>query len=125
MIDKPLSEFNRDITLKTAIEMTERYRKHMPEVLTRDFAEKKVLPIRETFRKEVVMAILDQPGCIGLRTYYGMDENMLVHQILVGVNEKEEDMLPTGDQAELSTAGIAEDAKRCPDLCWPPSLLYP
>jgi len=95
------------ISLQEAIDMTSLYRSNIPAGMANS----------ETFKKESVVALLNQPGCVSLRIYYGKKENDTIHAILVGVNEKGEDMLQTSDL-------ILEDSHRCPPECpTPPSPL--
>ena len=56
-----------------------------------------------------------------MRIYYGMSDDLKIHAIGVGVNSKDEDILPTeGIGAALTTTPvIVEDGSRCPDVCPP------
>ena len=60
------------------------------------------------FKKETIQAILDQPGCVGLRYYYGQKEDGTPVLILVGVDKNGND-LTDGLLAEFSTP--------CPPFC--------
>ncbi len=60
------------------------------------------------FGREAVLDILLQEGCVGLRYYYGLDDDGVPHIVLVGVDEEGNDM----------TSGLlAERAFACPPLC--------
>jgi hypothetical protein len=47
------------------------------------------------FGKEVLEKILNQPGCMGLRIYYAMDDNSKKQLIIVGADEKGNNMWPS------------------------------
>jgi len=60
------------------------------------------------FGKDAVLAIISQDGAVGLRYYYGLDDEGTPHIILIGVNADENDM----------TDGLlAERALMCPPNC--------
>jgi len=114
------------IPLMLAIEMTTLYRNQKEKILDPVYRDKNVLAKCETFDRDVFDALLAQPGCTGLRIYYGMDTGLKVHAIVVGVNSKNEDILPLGTGGDLSLTdegSIVEEGKRCPDDCPPPSPL--
>lgn len=105
------------ISLAAAATMTKRYRDNLAVVLASGYSQ--VLPLNETFSKTAVNGLLNNTGCEGLRIYYGMDESLNVHAILVGVNEENEDILPE----ENGEGEILEDSQRCPPICPPSSPL--
>ncbi len=118
---------SHSISLEKAVEMTTLYRENRNAILKEEYQLKDILALNETFNKEAIVALLQQANCVAFRIYYGMSEDLNVHAILVGVNEKGEDILPT-----TSTAGVAEgdgdileDASRCPNYCPPESPLNP
>ncbi len=95
------------ISLQEAIDMTSRYQADIPAGMVNS----------ETFHKESVLALLNQPGCVSLRIYYGKQNDDTIHAILVGVDEKGADMIQASDL-------ILEEGYRCPPLCPdPPSPL--
>ena len=95
------------ISLQEAIDMTSLYRSNIPSGMVHS----------ETFSKESVSALLNQPGCVSLRIYYGKQKDDTIHAILVGVDEKGADMIQTSDL-------ILEEGQRCPPECpTPPSPL--
>lgn len=60
--------------------------------------------------------ILDQPGCIGIRMYFGHDTDKAQNNlVLVGVNESEKDM---------TNGVILERLVPCPATCDKTSSLY-
>ena len=112
------------ISLQDAINMTTLYRAERENILAEEYREQNILSICETFDRDVFDIVLAQEGCKGLRVYYGMKENYQVHAIVVGVNENNEDMLPTtGMLPATENFSIIEEARRCPDDCPPPSDL--
>jgi len=66
------------------------------------------------FGRNIFEKILAQPGCIGIRYYYGQDNSGLPNLILVGVDAGGNDMT-TGTIGELSFP--------CPPLCPSPNEL--
>lgn len=114
------------INLAEASAMTERHRHNREAILATQFQHKNILPICETFDRAVADRLLAQAGCTGLRIYYGMDEDLKLHAILVGVAEDGSDLL-TGDDPNGpgNEDIIGENANRCPPLCPPPSPLNP
>lgn len=113
------------ITLQQAIQMTSGYRSKKEKILAGEYKNKNILPVCETFGRTAFDTVLAQQGCVGLRVYFGMDESNKVKAIIVGVNSKNEDILPSGTQVKLSAEGdtIIEDGVRCPEYCPPTSPL--
>lgn len=60
------------------------------------------------FLKDAIAAILDQPGCVGLRYYFGANTDGSTALILVGVDEENRDM---------STGTIIDNHYPCPPFC--------
>jgi hypothetical protein len=54
------------------------------------------------FGKTTIQRILDQEGCVGIRIYYGQDEDGTPKFVLVGVEENEDDIIE-GEIAQAST----------------------
>lgn len=107
------------ISLSEAEDMTSRYRTNRNSILQEDYQDDDLLAVCETFDREAIDALLEQEGCQKIRIYYGMEEDLKVHAILVGVNSEDEDMLP-GPGVE---AVIVEKGMRCPPMCPPSSPL--
>lgn len=107
------------ISLTEAENMTALYRAQKEAILDANYQSQDILAICETFDKADVETVLGHSGCEGLRIYYGMDEHLKVHAILVGVNEENEDMLPP----ESEDPYLLERGLRCPDMCGPESPL--
>jgi hypothetical protein len=119
--------------------MTRSFRGKKDSMLEPSFKGKGTLPVCETFDRDAFDIVLAKPGCVGLRVYFAMDETNKVRLVIVGVNENNEDMLPSSDTTATMTTrstttetdgdateddgDIIEDGVRCPDLCPPPSPL--
>lgn len=116
---------NHFISLTTAIDMTTRFRNQRENILKTEYQDQNLLPFSETFDRAAFEALLGEDGAQGLRIYYGMDENLKIHTIIVAVNENNEDILPATEQAfaEGEDVYIVENGTRCPELCPTPSLL--
>jgi len=118
---------SHSISLPEAEEMTARFRNNKDLVLAAAYKGENILPISESFDRSELDQLLREPDCAGMRIYYGMDEKLQVHTILVGYNSKGEDILPPrisdglGDDKII----ILEKGIRCPDECPPPSPLNP
>lgn len=112
------------ITLTKAVTMTTLYRSDKEAILATAYQNQNILPNSETFNRNAFDTILAKAGCAAVRIYYGMDENLKIHAIIVPVNEDNEDILPeqTNNQAE-EEEDIVEEGQRCPDLCPPSSPL--
>lgn len=118
---------NHLISLETAVTMTTLYRQQKENILATGYKNQNILCRCETFDRGVIDAIMEQSGCAALRIYYGMSEDYQVHAILVGVNENNEDILPSTANSLTSTEEdiIAEQSIRCPEDCPPESPLNP
>lgn len=110
-----MSNFNQQISLEEAIDLTTRYQANRPSNF----------PICETFDIDAVNALLAVSGCKFLRVYYGMKENLDVDVLLVAADENGQDILPSAGTAALSDGDpiILEDGIRCPPDCPPSSAL--
>lgn len=130
---------NQLISLPQAIDMTTLYRQQKEVILKEEFTGQNILCLSETFDRAVFDQVLAQTGCTALRIYYGMDRELKIHAIIVGVNENNEDILPvlsstdpshapattTEDDDDNDDSGIIETGQRCPDYCPPASDLNP
>ena len=124
------------INLGKAKQMTRLYREQRENILKTEFTGRDLLPISDTFGRDAIDRLLAQPGCASLRIYYGMDEQMRMKPILVGVDKDNQDILKvntTGNtQDTLSTmststiesdlsgekeAEILDESSRCPPGC--------
>ena len=107
-----MSEF---ITLVEAVQMTLEYRTKR-EIIVASPEDVDKIPICETFEKDHVQTLLNNPDCTGIRAYFSMDSDENVKLILVAVNEADEDLY-------LGTDALLDRAIRCPDMCPPSSPL--
>lgn len=111
---------NHFISLEQAKKMAAEYRKGKEVILNSQYAGKNILPTCETFSREGFDTILQNLDCASIRIYYGMDEELKIHSIIVGVNSKGEDIL-TATDTTIAGEDILENADRCPVICPPPS----
>lgn len=123
MSTNQIPENQHNILLQTAIDMTTTYRQNREEILADEFKGQNILPKSETFNKDAFVPFFNNEDCKALRIYYGMDEDLKVHAVVVGVNEANEDMLPAANITETEDPNmILELATRCPpDPDCPPS----
>ena len=115
---------NHFISLETATAMTARYRINRNSIVKTEFENSNLLAVCETFERAAFDTILSESGCEHLRIYFGMDEDLKIHAIIVAVDGEGKDILPTGLQRSTTDPGsIIENGNRCPELCPPPSDL--
>jgi hypothetical protein len=73
------------------------------------------------FPKDVVLSILNQPGCEGLRIYNGYDEENPNPQkftmFLVGTASDGNNLLPISEDSTTEQYSIEDDAVICPPTC--------
>lgn len=115
-----------NIPLSTAAEMTARYRQNRTSILEKNYKDKDLLAVCETFSADAIKEILAQPDCVNFRVYFGMDEQLKVHSILVGADSSGKDILPSTLTQNLSESDpdiIMEKGTRCPVDCPPASDL--
>lgn len=118
------------ISLAKAKDMTLRYRRNRDTILKEEYQDKNLLAICETFTKESFDDFFSNDKCKGIRIYYGMNSDLLVHAIIVGVDDQNRDMLPMGSSSMVKANAdgdedppIVEEGHRCPDDCPPDSDL--
>lgn len=115
---------NHFISLEEAITMTARYRQNRLAILGSTYQTGDILALSETFEREAIDVLLAKTGCTRLRIYYGMDENLKVHAVLVAADANNADILPVTNMLnEEEDESIAERGLRCPDVCPEPSDL--
>lgn len=110
---------DHSISLDQASTMTSSYRKGKDAILLSGYQGKNLLPICETFGRAAFDTLLGQTDCTSIRIYFGMDTDLKIHSIIVGVNSNNEDMIPS----ESNDLQIMEVGIRCPDDCPPKSDL--
>ncbi len=105
---------NNFITLQEATELTARFRDNREKMLMPTF--KDALSFSITFEAQAIRALIDQTDCVSFRMYNGMNEDLTVCAVFVGVNEQGEDIL-NGENSIILDKGI-----KCPPDC-PVSML--
>lgn len=123
------------ITLGKAKQMTRLYREQKDQILKPEFTGRDILAISDTISREAIDRLLAQPGCVAMRIYYGMDEQLRIKPILVGVNGNNEDMLRVQSATAIGSVGamsmtstetntlentegeILDETHRCPPGC--------
>ena len=123
------------IPLDQAIAMTTRFRENREAILLEQFRGADILALAETFDRAAFDKILSSPDCQKLRIYLGMDEELKIHTIIVGVNSEDRDILPAGSASAESTVDstgtdetpdpdeeedddlVVEVGTRCPPMC--------
>jgi len=104
--------------------MTARFRAQRENILKTEFQGQNVLAICETYDRSAFDTILAKSECRAVRIYYGMDENLRIHAIIVAVDADDEDIIPVSSLTSIIEEGdIIDNANRCPDLCPPSSEL--
>ncbi len=119
---------DHSIPLDQAVELTKRYRDNKENILADEYKGQNILPLSETFSKDAFNSFFNNPDCVAIRIYYGMTEDLQTHAVIVGANEKNEDILPAASEQSSLTdpPPILEDSYRCPPTCPPTSSLnYP
>jgi hypothetical protein len=86
------------VTLKDASGWTKNYRDTLPSDEI----------IAQFFGREKLLEILDQEDCMGIRFYYGINDNGLKNIIAVGA---------TSDQNDMINGIILEEALPCKPYC--------
>ncbi len=95
---------DQTVTLDNASKLTASYRKANPGSAIKAAG----------FWRESVQKILDQPGCVALRAYFGQNPDGSPALVLVGVDQKGDDL----------TAGVLSDEHfPCPPFCAAPNPL--
>jgi len=116
---------NHFISLATAQAMTARFRAEKENILAPAYRGQNILSICETFNREPFDSVLAEEGCVGLRIYFGMEEDLKVKVIIVGVDADNKDILPSQSARRTTDdpdTGIIELGRPCPDFCPNPPL---
>ncbi len=77
----PLPPRNHRISLEDAVGMTRRWRQRFPQAIKAG-----------AFHADQVRELLEQPGCVALRIYNGMNDQNEAQFVLVGVDKSDRDM---------------------------------
>lgn len=100
------------ISLDTAKELIGRYRENFNDIATPQFKES--LKYSETFDASAIRAILDQPGCVSFRAYYGMKEDEGICLVFFGVDINDNNIINSTSGGEDV---IVEYGRECPPKC--------
>jgi hypothetical protein len=140
-----LQNINHFISRAEARELITRYRRGKTKLIHPELLEVDkmygVIPESEAFNEKSILAILAQPGCVGIRIHYGMKttwdkktkrEVPLIVAVIVGVDKEGKNIwsLPKPKAAGKAKSGassmmlasskgpedarIDEDSQRCP-----------
>lgn len=107
---------NHFISLDAAKVMTARFRQQCEAILKTEYQGQSILPICETYDRAAFDQVLSKTSCAGIRIYYGMDDQLKLHAIIVGVNAENEDILPSSSLTSTDE-DIIDNGNRCPDIC--------
>jgi hypothetical protein len=91
------------ITLQEASVLTENYRTNHPGA-----------PLAHFIGKDLLEQILAQRDCMGIRVYYGEEDNGTPSLVFVGANDQENDQI---------NGTIADKTIKCPPICSDPNAL--
>lgn len=107
------------VPVSRANEMIALYRENKETILAPEYKNTDVLAFSETFNADDVRLLLSQPGCVGFRVRYGMDDKLWLHAILVGVDANGNDIVIQNPGFGLKDDGgyVVENATRCPPDC--------
>jgi hypothetical protein len=115
---------NHFISLSEAVDMTARYRANREAILQPNYRNAAVLPICETFDKIALDSLLATTGCSFVRIYFGMDDSLKIHAIIVTADAAGNDLLPSSNPVSFThDYEILDRGIRCPELCPPASVL--
>lgn len=99
------AKVNHKISLKEAAKLTSNYRRRKPaNGLTKG----------GFFGKVAVQNVLDQPGVVGLRYYFGLDQNDVQVLVMLGVDQF---------GSEMFYGQLIERSSLCPPFCGAANLL--
>ena len=90
------------ISLTSAANLTAEYRRQHPNQTKAHF-----------FGKKIIQSILDQNDCMGIRLYYGLDDDGNKQIVMVGADSDENDILDL----------VADLSHPCPNTCSNPNPL--
>ncbi len=91
---------SHDISLQDAANLTANYRNQ--------FVPGATFIKGEFFGKSAIQSLLNQDDCVGLRIYYGLDNDKVQKLVIVGVLANEDDM---------TNGSILEFGSPCPPYC--------
>ena len=111
------------ISLADGVAMTTLFRSERENILQEEFRTGQILPMCESFDRACFEMLLSNHSCKGIRIYSGMDADLKVKFIIVGIGENDEDIYITNVQGEMRIDSVIENGVRCPTMCPPPSAL--
>ena len=88
-----MSTLKHSISQDKVKQLTSNYEENKKKILKDEFQEETILPTSETFDRAAFDQLLSQEGCVGIRIYYGMDEESNVKLVAVGVDKNGQDIL--------------------------------
>lgn len=71
------------------------------------------------FGKEKILEVLNQEECVGIRIYYGINEDDKREVIVVGAKSDQNNILPSDENSTDSGSGgiLLDDSVWCPPFC--------
>lgn len=78
--------------------------------------------ISHYYGRDTLDQILAQTGCKGIRVYYGINENRQKELLVVGVDNKGNNMLPASSTLAPGDNSIMDNSWPCPPICPPDDL---
>jgi hypothetical protein len=109
------------ISLTQFLDMKNRYATNAETILASPYHGQNILCTSELFNVAAVNAVAAVTGCAAVRIYYGMDEDLKVHAMLVAADENGQDILPPAGgvifEQNPADPPIVEEGQRCPPFC--------
>jgi hypothetical protein len=117
-----IQDWDHFISLQQAKAMTALYRTQKENILAPQYQGRNILCLSETFNRDAFDQVLAQIDCVGIRIYFGMNPDLTIRTIVVGVNANNGDMIPVGVVGAAAAPGddggkIVEVGRPCPDFC--------
>ena len=102
------------IALATAKRWTARYRQNEEQNNTG-----KTVTKAHFFGKEKILEVLNQEECVGIRIYYGINEDDKREVIVVGAKSDQNNILPSDEDITDSNNGgvLLDNSTWCPPIC--------
>lgn len=99
--------------------MVKTYLENKSKVLPTDLT----LPNTETYDSDAFVALLNQPDCVKIRLYYGMNEKLEICAIFVGVDSNGNEITIKGQSissiVNTDEEYVIEVSTKCPPFCPP------
>lgn len=119
---------NHKVSVDDAKRFVSGYKKEKAEFMRMEMKDHKEAKKGGFFGKEALLDLLNQPGCIGMRYYYGRSDDGQKNLVLVGVNEEGNDILPKPSVEKMAVTTestktqdnevvILERSLPCPPFC--------